>query len=214
MKIVMKLLVIGGTGGTGKHIITQALEAGHEVTALVRNPAKVRITHPALKVHKGNVLHPETLVTACKDQDAVISALGHKKFFIPTTILSRGTRNLLAAMQENGIRRFICITALGINDSRFKLGLYYTLFVHPFILFLYFRDKEKQEKLIEASDLDWTIIRPGQLTNGKRRERYKHGKGLGHYILTRMIARADVAHFVLTVLEKDLYLKKVAEVTN
>lgn len=210
----MRLLVIGGTGGTGKHIMSQALVAGHEVTALVRKPKKVTMIHPALHVHRGDVLNPESLEKACMGQDAVISALGHKKFIIPTTILSRGTQNILSAMQSHGIPRLICITALGINDSRFRLGLYYTLFVHPFILFFYFRDKEKQEKLIQASELDWTIVRPGQLTNGRRMEKYRHGRGLGSYILTKMISRADVAHFVLTCLEEDLYLKKVAEITN
>jgi len=210
----MKVLVIGGTGGTGKQIITQALDKGHEVTAIVRNTDKVKTTHPSLQVLKGDVLKPETLREACNGQDAVLCALGHKKFFIKTTILSRGTKNLISAMRENGVRRLICITALGINDSRFKLGLYYSLFVHPIILFFYFRDKEKQEKLIMNADLDWTIVRPGQLTNGRRKERYKHGQGLGHYVFTKMISRADVAHFVLTVLDKDLYVKKVAGITN
>jgi len=167
-----------------------------------------------LQVLKGDVLKPETLREACNGQDAVLCALGHKKFFIKTTILSRGTKNLISAMREKGVRRLICITALGINDSRFKLGLYYSLFVHPIILFFYFRDKEKQEKLIMNADLDWTIVRPGQLTNGRRKERYKHGQGLGHYVFTKMISRADVAHFVLTVLDKDLYVKKVAGITN
>ena len=210
----MKLLVIGGTGGTGKQIIAQALEKGHEVTAFVRNPNKVKEAHPRLRVMKGDVLQTTTLEKACRGQDAVLCALGHKKFIIPTTILSRGTKNLISAMNQNGIRRLICITALGISDSRFRLGLYYTLFVHPFILFFYFRDKEIQEKLIMASALNWTLIRPGQLTNGKKKERYQYGRGLGSYFLTKMISRADVGHFVLTVLEKDLYLKKVAEITN
>ena len=210
----MKVLVIGGTSGTGKQIITQALDKGHEVTAIVRNTDKVKTTHPSLQVLKGDVLKPETLREACNGQDAVLCALGHKKFFIKTTILSRGTKNLISAMREKGVRRLICITALGINDSRFKLGLYYSLFVHPIILFFYFRDKEKQEKLIMNADLDWTIVRPGQLTNGRRKERYKHGQGLGHYVFTKMISRADVAHFVLTVLDKDLYVKKVAGITN
>lgn len=210
----MKVLVIGGTGGTGKQLIKQGLEKGHQITALVRDTNKVRITHPSLLVLKGDVLQPDTLGKACNGQDAVLCALGHKKFFIKTTILSRGTKNIISAMRENGVRRLICITALGINNSRFKLGLYYTLFVHPFILFFYFRDKEKQEKLIMTTDLDWTIVRPGQLTNGKRRESYKHGQGLGHYVLTKMISRADVAHFVLSVLDKKLYVKKVAEITN
>ena len=210
----MHILIIGGTGGTGKQLIIQGLEKGHQVTALVRDPRKVKITHPSLQILKGDVLQPHTLQKAFKGQEAVLSSLGHKKFFIPTSILPRGTQNIVSAMQDNGVRRLICITALGINDSRFKLGLYYTLFVHPFILFFYFRDKEKQEKLIMNTDLDWTIVRPGQLTNGKRRERYKHGQGLGHYVLTKMISRADVAHFVIHVLENNLYVKKVGEITN
>ena len=210
----MHILIVGGTGGTGKQLIIQGLEKGHQVTALVRDPRKVKITHPSLQILKGDVLQPHTLQKAFKGQEAVLSSLGHKKFFIPTSILSRGTQNIVSAMQVHGIRRLICITALGINDSRFRLGLYYTLFVHPFILYFYFRDKEKQERLILDSDLDWTIIRPGQLTNGKRRERYKHGQGLGHYVLTKMISRADVAHFVIHVLENNLYVKKVGEITN
>lgn len=210
----MKVVVIGGTGGTGKQIIAQALKKDHIVTALVRNPKKIKAEHPNLRIVTGDVLQAESLQDAFRDQDAVLCALGHKKFFIKTTILSRGTDNIISAMQHTGVKRFICITALGINDSRFRLGLYYTLFVHPFILFFYFRDKEKQERSIINSELDWTIIRPGQLTNGKRKERYKHGNGLGSYILTKMISRADVAHFVLAVLEKNLYPKKLAEITN
>ena len=209
----MKILIIGATGGTGKQLVQQALERGHSVSVLIRNPAKLKINHTDLQVFKGNILSPESVSKACQGQDAVISALGHKRFVIPSTILSRGTQNIVRAMQENDVRRFICITALGIGDSRYRLGLYYTLFVHPFILFFYFRDKEKQERLIQGSDLDYTLVRPGQLTNGRRKERYKHGKGLGHYMLTKMISRADVAHFILDELEQRRYINKVAEIT-
>jgi len=209
----MKILLIGGTGKTGKQIIKQALEGGHDVTALVRNPKKLRITDPKLAVVEGNVLVPETLERSFSGHDIVISALGHKKFFIKTSILSRGTQHIIRAMQKNQIRRFICITSLGINDSRFKLGLYYTLFVIPFIILFYFLDKEKQERIIQQSDLDWTIVRPGQLTNGRKRGRYKHGKGLGSYILTKMISRADVAHFILNEMDKNIYVRKVVALT-
>jgi len=209
----MKILLIGGTGKTGKQIIIQALEGGHDVTALVRNPKKLRITDPKLAVVEGNVLVPETLERSFSGHDIVISALGHKKFFIKTSILSRGTQHIIRAMQKNQIRRFICITSLGINDSRFKLGLYYTLFVIPFIILFYFLDKEKQERIIQQSDLDWTIVRPGQLTNGRKRGRYKHGKGLGSYILTKMISRADVAHFILNEMDKNIYVRKVVALT-
>jgi putative NADH-flavin reductase len=210
----MKLLIIGGTGKTGRELIKQGLEQGHHITAIVRNPKKIKNTHPDLKVLQGDVLIPESLKHAFKGQDAVVSALGHKRFFIKTTILSRGTKNIIHAMKENGIKRFVCITSLGINDSRFKLGLYYTLFTIPFILFFYFLDKSKQEKLIMSSDLDWTIVRPGQLTNGKKRTTYKHGAKVGNYILTKMISRASVAHFILQQLETSNYLHKAVGITN
>src|SRR4030095_865785 len=131
----MKLLIIGGTGGTGRELIKQALEQGYQLTALVRNPDSMKISHPNLRIEKGNVLDPDKVQEVVKGQDAVLSALGHKKFFIRTTILSRGTKNIIEAMKKHNVSRFICITSLGINDSRFKLGLYYTLFVIPFIVF-------------------------------------------------------------------------------
>ena len=181
----MKLLIIGGTGGTGKELIRQALEQGHHLTALVRNPEKVKIVNSNLVLIKGDVLDFDQVQKAVAGQDAVLSALGHKKFIIKTTILSEGTKNIIDAMQKHNVSRFICITSLGINDSRFKLGLYYTLFVIPFIVFFYFLDKSKQERLIRESKLIWTIIRPGQLTNGKRRGVYKHGPNVGNYIITK-----------------------------
>ena len=209
----MKLLVIGGTGKTGRELIKQGLAQGHVITALVRKPKKVKFNHPNLKIVEGNILIPESFEKVVQGQDAVLSALGHKQFFIKTTILSQGTKNIIAAMTKNEVKRFICITSLGINDSKFKLGLYYTLFTIPFILLFYFLDKSKQEKLIMNSELEWTIVRPGQLTNGKKRTVYKHGSGVGHYILTKMISRADVAHFMLYLLNSNTYLKKAVGIT-
>ena len=204
----MKLLIIGGTGATGQELIKQALEQGHNVTALVRNPEKVKTTHSNLKLIQGNVLDPVIVEKAVAGQEAVLSALGHKKFFIKTNILSEGTKNIIQAMDKQNVKRFICITALGINDSRFRLGLYYSLFVIPVIVFFYFWDKAKQEKLIQSSKLDWTIVRPAQLFNGKKRGKYKHGLNIGNYILTKFISRADVAHFILSQLNDVTYLKK------
>ena len=204
----MKLAIIGGTGKTGKELLKQGLEAGHHITALVRNPKKVKIQHPNLELIQGNVMNMADLQGIFKGKDAVLSALGHKRFLGPSHILSKGTENILQAMKKDKVSRFICITSMGINDNRFKLGLYYTLFVIPFIVFFYFRDKAKQERLIMDSDLNWTIVRPGQLTNGKKRMRYKHGPDLGSYILTKMISRADVAHFMLNQLNENKYSRK------
>ena len=209
----MKLLIIGGTGGTGRELIKQGLEQGHRLTALVRNPGKVKIAHQDLSIIKGNVLDFDKVQEVVASQDAVISALGHKRFFIVSNILSEGTKNIIHAMEKHNVKRFICITSLGINDSRFKLGLYYTLFVIPVITFFYFWDKARQEKLIINSHLDWTIVRPGQLTNGRKRGTYKHGTDVGNYILTKIISRADVAHFILSQLNDKTYLHKTPGVT-
>ena len=209
----MKILIIGGTGGTGKQLIQQALEVGHQVTALVRSPEKIKIKDSNLHIVKGNVLDLQSVKQAVHGQEAVLSVLGHKRFFIKTNILSEGTKNIIEAMEEEGVDRFICVTSLGIGDSRFKLGLYYTLFVIPVIVFFYFLDKEKQEKLIRNSKLNWTIVRPGQLINTKKRGRYKHGPNVGSYILTKMISRADVAHFMLNQLNADTYSRKTVGLT-
>ena len=94
------------------------------------------------------------------------------------------------------------------------MGLYYTLFVIPVIVWFYFRDKERQEALIRNSALDWTIVRPGQLTNGRKRGAYKHGTGLGNYLWTVRISREDVADFMLRQLNDDTYLRKSPSVAN
>lgn len=210
----MKLAIIGGTGKTGNELLRQGLEAGHHITVLVRNPKKVKIQHPNLKVIQGNVLNITDLEGIFKGKEAVLSALGHKRFFGPSNILSQGTKNILQAMNTSAVSRFICITSMGINDNRFKLGLYYTLFVIPFIVFFYFRDKAKQERLIMASDLNWTVVRPGQMTNGKKRMQYKQGANLGSYILTKMISRADVAHFMLSQINSPTYYQKAVCIIN
>lgn len=208
----MKILIIGATGKTGRELIKQGLELGHNITALVRKPKDLKLDHKNLKILQGNVLNPQDLDKAVKGQEAVLSALGHKKFILPSSLLSKGTENLITAMDKQEVKRLLCITSLSLNDSRFKLGLYYTLFVIPFILFFYFRDKEKQERLIKKSQLTYTIVRPGQLTNGKKRGLYRHGPDLGSYILTKLISRADVAHFMLNELSKKLYINKTVAI--
>jgi len=202
----VNLLIVGATGGTGMQLVSQALERGHRVTALVRKERPME-PRPGLITVLGNVLEPSSLERAVRGQDAVLSALGHKQWFRPTRILSEGTRNLIEAMRRHGVRRFVCETALGISDAWWQLGLYYTLFVRPFILPLYFWDKTRQEAIIRASDLDWTIVRPGVLTNGPKRGHYRHGPRVGHWLWTVRISRADVAAFMLDQLTDSRYFR-------
>lgn len=203
-----KVLIIGATGGTGRQLVTQALELGYTVTALVRDPSRLPVDHPRLTILQGNVLDQRSVDTAMRGQEAVLSALGHKRFLGPTRILSAGTANILRAMISNGVSRLVCETALGIGDSAGRMGLWYTLFVVPVILPFYFWDKAQQERLVARAGVDWVLVRPGVLTNGAGRGRVRHGGGLGSYLFTVRVARADVADFMLRQLDSDEYLRR------
>ena len=202
-----RILIVGATGGTGRQLVEQALERGFAVTALVRKPSKLRVSHSNLTVIRGNVLDYASVETAMLGQEAVVSALGHKRFFYPTRILSEGTRNILRAMETHGVPRLVCETSLGIGDSAWRLGLYFTLFTIPVILPFYFWDKTRQERIVAESNVEWVIVRPGMLTNGEKRERIRHGGPLGSFFWTVRVSRADVADFMLSQLESDRYLR-------
>ncbi len=141
----LRVLVIGATGGTGRQLVQQALEQGHQVTAFVRDPAKLKIEHANLRVAKGDVLDYASVEAAMRGQSAVLSALGHKRFFYPNKIQSNGMRNILRAMKACDVPRLICETALGIGNSVGRLGLPHTFFILPLILPFYMWDKLRQE---------------------------------------------------------------------
>jgi hypothetical protein len=117
---VMKLLVFGGTGGTGCEIVAQALGQGHVVTAFVRNPAALTTKHENLKLAKGDILDYPSVEAAVRRQDAVLSALGVRKLR-KNTILSDGTKNIIRAMEQHGVKRFVCESSLGVGDSKEQL---------------------------------------------------------------------------------------------
>ncbi|MGH9465391.1 MAG: NAD(P)-dependent oxidoreductase [Thermoanaerobaculia bacterium] len=202
-----RILIVGATGGTGRQLVTQALERGYFVTALARDPSRLDVDHPSLTVLRGDVLDYVSVEAAVRGQDAVLCALGHRRYFQPTRILSEGTRNILRAMATHGVQRLVCETSLGIGDSAGRMGLSYTLFVVPVILPFYFWDKTRQERLIAASEVEWVIVRPGALNNGAPRGRSRHGRGVGSFLWTVRISRADVADFMLNQLTSDTHLR-------
>ena len=201
------ILIVGATGGTGRQLLAQALDRGYFVTALARNPSAISTTHERLRVMRGDVLDRSSIEAAMHGQDAVLSALGHKRFFYPNRIQSDGTQNVLQAMEVQGVRRFICQTSLGLGDSAFRGGAVGTFFITPAILPFYFWDKARQEQVVARSTLDWIIVRPGRLTNGPRRGRYQSGLRVGRFLRGVKISRADVADFMLNQLDDNTYLK-------
>jgi uncharacterized protein YbjT (DUF2867 family) len=209
-----RILIVGATGGTGRQLVSRALELGYSVTALVRNPTRLKVDHPQLTVVQGDVLDGASVGDAMRGQDAVLCALGHKRYFYPTRILSEGTRNILRAMEAHGVRRLVCQSSLGIGDSAGRMGLYYTFFTIPVILPFYFWDKTRQERIIAASNVEWVIVRPGSLTNARPRGRYRCGAHVGNFLWTVRISRADVAEFMLKQLISGEYLSWAPGVAN
>jgi putative NADH-flavin reductase len=126
--------------------------------------------------------------------------------FRRSTLLSEGTRNIVRAMEQHGVKRFICESSLGVGDSRWRLGLIHNVIAIPLFLRNVFADKEAQERIIRESNLDWVIVRPTALTNGRRRGVYRTGSEIGHWLFPTMISRADVADFMLKQVTDDAYL--------
>ena len=125
-----------------------------------------------------------------------------------TTTLSEGTKNIVRAMQELGVRRFVCESSLGVGDSRGQLGFLYNLFLIPLFLRNIFAEKETQEATIKASNLEWVIVRPAALTNGPKTGVYRSWTGLPTVPLRTRISRADTADFMLRQLGEDTYLRR------
>src|SRR5262245_31134469 len=202
-----RILIIGATGRTGRQLVTQALERGFAVTAFARDPSQLEMRHPRLTIAQGNVLDAASIEAAMPGQHAVVSALGHKRYFSLSGTHAEGTRHILAAMRRHRVRRFVCLTSLGIGDSAGRLGMPYNLFVIPLLLPIYFWDKARQERVIAESDIDWIIVRPGSLNNGVKRERVNTGAKVGSYLWTVRVSRANVADFMLNQLTSDTYLR-------
>lgn len=203
----MKLLIIGGTGGTGEQLIHQGLDQGHIVTALVRNPGAFAIKHERLTIVQGDVLNMGSLVRAVAGQDAVLSALGVKGFggFRRITLYSEGGRNIIQAMERQGVRRFVCVTSGGVEDKDPSFGLVYKLIFKPLLLQNAYNDMKRFEAAVRASTLDWVIVRPAQLTDAPKTGIYRVSPRFAPPDGTQ-ISRADLADFMLKQLTDTQYI--------
>ena len=201
----MNLLIIGAARGIGFQLLEQAVQAEYVITALVRDPQKMPTQHDRLRVVQGDILDLDTVQRAMAEQEAVCVTIGIGITWKPVTVFSQGTRNVLEAMRQQGVRRLICITGIGAGDSKGHGGFLYDRLFNPLLLKTIYEDKDRQEALIRDSDTDWTIVRPGFLTNDPLTKKYQVITDLTG-ITAGKISRADVAHFILEELATNRYL--------
>lgn len=192
----MKIAIIGASQGIGHELLRIALDAGHEVTALLRNPAKLTISNSRLRIVKGDILDPATVATAVAGNDAVCLCIGIPPTRRPVTVFSRGAECVLAAMGPGTHSRLITVTGIGAGDSKGHGGFFYDRVINPLLLGTIYADKDRQESIVKASEVKWLIVRPGFLTNGPLTGTYRVIDDLSG-VTAGKISRADVADFML-----------------
>lgn len=207
-----KIVILGATGPTGRHIVAQAVARGYDVTVLVRSPEKAAELKGA-KIVVGDARDEKALRQTIKGRDAVISALGTPASpFREVTLLSTATRALVNAMKAEQVSRLIAVTGLGAGDSKGHGGFLFDNLIYPFLLRKVYADKNRQEAIVKGSDLDWTIVRPSILNN---KQEHKPVRALTDFsdVHGGTISRKDVATFLLDQVTSSTWLKKTPFIT-
>ena len=184
----MRTVIFGATGPTGRHLVDQALTAGHDVTAVGRRPDALA-PRPRLTVVTGDVLDPGTAQRAVAGGDAVLSSLGTPLTRRPVTVYSRSAANIVAAMHRHGVRRLLAVTSSVMDPAWRPSGeRFFNTVMDPLFNRRMGRtvhdDMRRMEALVRDSDLDWTLVRPSGLFD--------------HPAVTGYTVRADVADGLFT----------------
>jgi putative NADH-flavin reductase len=209
----MRLLIAGASGRTGQLLTRLALENGHAVTALMRNPARLGLSGDRLRVLSGDVLAPATLADATRGQDAIVSLLAPRPR-VSGRVYVEGTRNLTDAAVREGARRFVVVSAQGAGVEAHALPLAYREVLRiPVVARLYPDIQKMEEELTTHDDLEWTVVRPPILTNGPYTGRYRTATGPVVPSGLRL-SRADLAAFLLGVVENNLYVREIVAVAR
>jgi putative NADH-flavin reductase len=204
----MRIVVFGASRGLGLEVVKQALAAGHTVTAFVRSPEKFTVKHPNLTLCVGDAVDAVAVENAIAGQDAVISALGPTRPPMPG-MMETAAKNIVAAMKKHGVRRLISTTGAGVRQPKDKpkfsdhfIGVLLNLLAKSVVL-----DSAANVKVIQNSDLDWTVVRYPRLVDGDRTGKYRFG-----YVSkdsSTQLSRADAADSVLKELTEKNWLRKL-----
>ncbi|MFD7137884.1 NAD(P)-dependent oxidoreductase [Streptomyces sp. NPDC059894] len=193
----MKLTVFGATGGIGREIVRQALDAGHQVTAVVRTPSGLDITGEALEVFRADLTAPQAVRPAVAGKDAVLSGLGARSRK-DAGVATRLTRTVLRAMEAEGTRRLLVVSAAPVGPAPEDDGPLDRAVrgIVSAVLKDVYADLREMEAELTRSATDWTVVRPPRLQNKPFTGRYRTAVG-GFPPRGRFVARADVAHAML-----------------
>ncbi len=205
----MKVVIFGASKGIGLETVRRALEAGYQVRAFARTATAIPDEHPNLEKIDGDALDPNAVRAAIAPDDVVIQALGislsPQNVISPVTLFSNATRVLVDAMKQVGATRLICVTGFGAGDSAGRGSLLYQVFGRHGLLKRAYDDKDVQEWIIRSSGLDWTIARPGVLTDGPHTGRYRVLTDPRDWRLGK-ISRANVAGFLVEQVQSDAHI--------
>ena len=209
----MKVIVFGATGSVGHLTVDALLKAGHTVTAFARNLEKLKIKDTELTCSPGDVLKLMDILEVIKGHDAVLITLG-SGMSRKSIVRSKGTLNIINAMQSHGISRLICQSTLGAHESWSNLNFYWKHVMFGAIIKPVFKDHELQEDLVRASGLDWTIVRPSAFMDGPATGFFKENFPSSERNLSLKISRADVANFLSLQLDNTSYLRCAVAISN
>lgn len=209
----LKILVIGGTSGIGLETVKLALARGHWVTSMARHAPAAPIVHDHLKYIQGSIINAAQVSVAVSGQDVVVTTISIPVSRKPVRVFSLGASNVLFAMNRAGVKRLVAVTGIGAGDSRGHGGFAYDHVLQPLILGAMYADKDLEETMIRASAVDWTIVRPGSLTDETAKLHYWVVKNLDGVTAGR-IARADVAHYIVAAIESGQDLRTAVLLTD
>lgn len=209
----MKVIVFGATGSVGRLAVEELLKAGHEVTAFARKPEKLKLTNPQLSLIAGDALTADDVSDAVAGHDAVVITLG-AGMSRKSVIRSSGTLNVIRAMQTRGVRRLICQSTLGARESWANLNFWWKRVMFGALLAPVFRDHELQEKLVEASGLDWTIVRPSAFTDADTRRPVIEDVPVAARGLDLKISRPELARFLARQVVEQTYLGRAVGLSS
>lgn len=207
----MKLLVIGAAGKTGEAMVTQALARGYTVTAFVHSAKEFH--GPGATVIEGDVLDAALVASAMAGQDAVFDALGGHTPWKETSLETNAARNIIAAMRTHGVKRLMVVSAIGIGDTKDLVPSWYEHLIMPTFLKGAMQDKEHMEPVVEASGLEWTLVRPGHLVDGEATGEIRFFEP-GHGETAHKITRSDVAAFMLDALAAGTYKQQAVNIAS